>query len=35
VKSEFTQKHDTVYGAWEYPNSLQSYNAGRWLWPNY
>lgn len=35
VKSEFAQKHDTVYGAWEYPNSLQSYNAGRWLYPNW
>jgi hypothetical protein len=31
VKSEFAQKHDTVYGSWEFPNSLQSYSAGRWL----
>lgn len=35
IKSEFAQQHDTVYGAWEYPNTLQSYNAGRWLYPNW
>ena len=32
VKAEFAQRRDTVYGAWEHPNSLQSYPSWRSGW---
>jgi len=33
VRAEFRQPHDTVYGSDNFPNTLQAYNAGRWLFP--
>lgn len=35
VKSEFAQRHDTIYGSWDFPNSLQSYSSGGWLYPTW